>query len=48
MAHFVLEYSDNLGQDQDSIQTLFKCFAPGGSRNKAISFKRYSKSWLLL
>lgn len=51
MAHFILEYSDNLEQDNESIQTLFKSlhkaaeetglFPLKGVRSRAYPCKQY-------
>ena len=39
MAHFVLEYSDNLGQDDDSIQNLFSALHQAAAETKLFPFK---------
>ncbi|MFL2840233.1 MAG: 5-carboxymethyl-2-hydroxymuconate isomerase [Pseudohongiellaceae bacterium] len=39
MAHFVLEYSDNLGQDQDSIQSLFSALHQAAQKTKLFPLK---------
>ena len=39
MAHFVLEYSDNLEQDQDSIQTLFAALHKAAEKTTLFPFK---------
>lgn len=39
MAHFVLEYSDNLGQDQDSIQNLFSALHQAAAETKLFPLK---------
>lgn len=39
MAHFVLEYSDNLGQDQQSIQDLFKALHQAAEDTKLFPLK---------
>ena len=39
MAHFVLEYSDNLGQDQDAIQSLFSALHEAAAETKLFPMK---------